>query len=106
MFSNTMSTLNGKKGLIVGIANEYSLAYACARHMRAAGADLAITYLNAKAEPYVRPLAKVLQSEIVVPCDVTVPGQIEAVYQRIHADQGRRRTVRGDVGRCQSDACR
>jgi enoyl-[acyl-carrier protein] reductase I len=84
-----MSTLDGKKGLIVGIANEHSLAYGCARHMRGAGADLAITYLNAKAEPYVRPLAKALQSEIVMPCDVTVPGQIEAVCQRIQEDWGR-----------------
>jgi enoyl-[acyl-carrier protein] reductase I len=57
--------------------------------MRGAGADLAITYLNAKAEPYVRPLAKALQSEIVMPCDVTVPGQIEAVCQRIQEDWGR-----------------
>jgi enoyl-[acyl-carrier protein] reductase I len=46
-----MSKLHGKKGLIVGIANEHSLAYGCARHFRAAGADLAITYLNAKTEP-------------------------------------------------------
>jgi enoyl-[acyl-carrier protein] reductase I len=45
-----MASLAGKKGLIVGIANEHSLAYGCAQHFRAAGADLAITYLNAKAE--------------------------------------------------------
>ena len=50
--------LTGKKGLIVGIANEHSLAYGCARHFRASGAELAITYLNMKAEPYVRPLGK------------------------------------------------
>ena len=56
-----MTTLSGKKGLIIGIANEHSLAHGCARHFRAAGAELAITYLNAKAEPYVRPLADALQ---------------------------------------------
>ncbi len=55
-----MGTLDGRKGLIVGIANEHSLAYGCARHFGDAGADLAITYLNAKAEPYVRPLAMAL----------------------------------------------
>ena len=55
-----MTTLSGKKGLIIGIANEHSLAHGCARHFRAAGAELAITYLNAKAEPYVRPLADAL----------------------------------------------
>ena len=43
-----MAMLSGKKGLIIGIANEHSLAHGCARHFRAAGADLAITYLNAK----------------------------------------------------------
>ena len=57
-----MATLSGKKGLIIGIANEHSLAYGCARHFRAAGAELAITYLNAKAEPYVRPLAEALKA--------------------------------------------
>jgi len=49
-----MASLGGKKGLIVGIANEHSLAYGCPQHFRAAGADLAITYLNTKAEPHVR----------------------------------------------------
>ena len=68
-----MTTLSGKKGLIIGIANEHSLAYGCARHFRAAGAELAITYINAKTEPYVRPLARGLQSEIFMPCDVTAP---------------------------------
>jgi enoyl-[acyl-carrier protein] reductase I len=84
-----MNALDGKKGLIVGIANEHSLAYGCARHMRAAGADLAITYLNAKAEPHVRPLAQALQSEIVLPCDVTVSGQIDAVFARVEKQWGR-----------------
>jgi enoyl-[acyl-carrier protein] reductase I len=68
-----MATLSGKKGLIVGIANEHSLAYACASHFCAVGAETAITYINAKTEPYVRPLAQALQSEIFMPCDVTAP---------------------------------
>ena len=84
-----MNTLSGKKGLIIGIANAHSLAHGCARHFRAEGADVAITYLNAKAEPYVRPLAEALQSAILMPCDVTVPGQLEAVYERIAKDWGR-----------------
>jgi enoyl-[acyl-carrier protein] reductase I len=85
----SISTLKDKKGLVVGIANEHSLAYGCARHFRASGAELAITYLNAKAEPYVRPLAADLESEIVMPCDVTVPGQLEAVYDDIAKRWGR-----------------
>lgn len=84
-----MTTLRGKKGLIVGIANEHSLAYGCARHFRAAGADLAITYLNAKAEPYVVPLASGLDSEIVLPCDVSLDGQLEAVFAAVTAKWGR-----------------
>ena len=83
-----MTALNGKKGLIIGIANEHSLAYGCARHFHAAGAELAITYLNAKAEPYVRPLAKASHSPICMPCDVTIPGQLEAVYERLAKDWG------------------
>ncbi|MDR3461122.1 MAG: enoyl-ACP reductase FabI [Beijerinckiaceae bacterium] len=84
-----MVMLSGKKGLVIGIANEHSLAYGCARQFRAAGAELAITYLNAKAEPYVRPLADALGSTIIMPCDVTIPGQLEAVYARIATDWGR-----------------
>src|SRR5579863_10125657 len=83
-----MTTWRGKRGLIVGIANEHSLAYGCARRFRAAGADVAITYLNAISEPYVRPLAAALQSDIVMPCDVTAPGQLDAVFERIAKDWG------------------
>jgi len=82
-------SLQGKKGLIVGIANEHSIAFGCAEAFRRAGAELAVTYLNAKAEPYVRPLAERLQSPIIVPCDVREPGQLEAVFARIQSDWGR-----------------
>ncbi|MDE2165626.1 MAG: enoyl-ACP reductase FabI [Alphaproteobacteria bacterium] len=81
--------LDGKKGLIVGIANEHSIAFGCAEAFRRAGAELAITYLNAKAEPFVRPLAERLASPIVAPCDVREPGQLEAVFARIRNDWGR-----------------
>ena len=81
--------LQGKKGLIVGIANEHSIAHGCAKALREAGAELAITYLNAKAEPYVRPLAEALESPIIVPCDVREPGQLEAVFATIRNNWGR-----------------
>jgi enoyl-[acyl-carrier-protein] reductase (NADH) len=58
--------LAGKRGLVVGIANASSIAYGCAKAFHAAGAELAITYLNAQAEPYVRPLAQKLASPIIV----------------------------------------
>ena len=82
-------SLKGKKGLIVGIANRNSIAYGCAEVLHGAGAELAVTYLNAKAEPFVRPLAEELGSPIVVPCDVRERGQLEAVFSRIQKEWGR-----------------
>lgn len=81
--------LTGKRGLIVGIANDQSIAYGCAVAMQAAGAELAITYLNAKAEPHVRPLAEALQAPLILPCDVREPGQLEAVFAAIEHEWGR-----------------
>lgn len=81
--------LANKKGLVVGIANDNSIAYGCAMAFRAAGAELAITYLNDKAMPYVRPLAESLNSPIFVPCDVREEGQLEAVFERIEKDWGK-----------------
>lgn len=82
-------SLQGKKGLIVGIANDQSIAYGCAEVMQSQGAELAITYVNAKAEPYVRPLATRLKSPLIVPCDVRDPGQLEAVFEAIRQKWGR-----------------
>lgn len=82
-----MMLLN-KRGLVVGIANDNSIAYGCARAFRAAGAELAITYLNEKAEKHVRPLAEAVDSTIIVPCDVREEGQLEAVFDRIANDWG------------------
>jgi len=82
-------TLQGKRGLVVGIANADSIAFGCARAFRDAGAELAVTYLNDKAKPYVDPLAEQLQSPIVVPCDVREPGQLEAVFAQIGERWGR-----------------
>jgi enoyl-[acyl-carrier protein] reductase I len=81
--------LTGHKSLIVGIANDQSIAYGCAKAFRTAGADLAITWLNDKARPYVEPLAKELGAEIIAPLDVTVPGQLEAVFDEIRTKWGR-----------------
>lgn len=75
--------LEGKKGLIVGIANEHSIAWGCARAFRAFGADLAVTYLNEKARRHVEPLAREVEAPILLPLDATLPGQPEAVFERI-----------------------
>lgn len=80
--------LEGKRGLVVGIANDQSIAWGCARAFRALGAELAVTYLNDKAKPYVEPLAQALEAPIVMPLDVSVPGQLEAVFERIAEQWG------------------
>lgn len=82
-------SLEGKRGLVVGIANANSIAFGCAKAFRMLGADLAITYMNAKAEPHVRPLAVEVGSPIIVPCDVQKPGDLEAVFERIRKEWGR-----------------
>ena len=81
--------LSGKRGLVVGIANGASIAYGCAKAFRLQGADLAVTYLNEKAEPHVRPLAEELGACLFLPCDVREPGQLEAVFARIEAEWGK-----------------
>ena len=81
--------LEGKKGLIVGIANENSIAWGCAKAFRAFGAEVAVTYLNDKAKKYVEPLARELEAPIVMPLDVNATGQMEAVFERIAKEWGR-----------------
>ena len=81
--------LDGKKGLIVGIANDQSIAWGCAKAFRALGADLAVTYLNEKAKRFVDPLARALEAPIVMPLDVRVEGQMEALFERIGEDWGK-----------------
>ncbi len=83
MTENTMITLEGKRGLVAGIANRSSIAFGCARAFRELGAELAVTYLNERAERFVRPLAEELQSPLILPLDVREPGQLEAVFERI-----------------------
>jgi enoyl-[acyl-carrier protein] reductase I len=80
--------LQGRKALVVGIANEYSIAWGCAKAFHELGAELAITYLNDKARPHVEPLAKAVAAPLFVPLDVSVPGQLEAVFDAIARQWG------------------
>ncbi len=80
--------LLGKKALVVGIANERSIAYGCAAAFHELGATLAVTYLNEKAKPYVEPLAQKLAAPLFLPLDVTQPGELEAVFETIGKDFG------------------
>ena len=77
------NSLQGKKGLVVGIANDQSIAWGCARALRDAGVELALTWFNDKARPHVEPLAQKLQAAITLPLDVEQPGQMEAVFDAI-----------------------
>lgn len=84
-----MSLLAGKKGLVVGIANESSIAWGCARSFHAHGAECAVTYLNDKAERHVAPLAERIDAPIVMPLDVTKPEQQDALFSAIAERWGR-----------------
>ena len=90
MFDPKSRTLEGKKGLIIGIANDNSIAYGCAKAFKFIGAeDLAVTYLNDKARPYVAPLAEEVDAGIFMPLDARVDGQMEAVFEEIERRWGR-----------------
>lgn len=84
-----MFSLAGKKALVVGVANEDSIAWGCAMALRAQGADLAITWLNEKAERFVRPLAEQVDADIMAPLDVTAPGELDRVFDAIEQRWGR-----------------
>ncbi len=80
--------LKGKRGLVVGVANGDSIAFGCAAKLRAFGAEIALTYLNDKARTYVEPLAQQIDAELLLPLDVTQPGQMQAVFERIGQEWG------------------
>jgi enoyl-[acyl-carrier protein] reductase I len=78
-----MFNLSGKRGLVLGIANEHSIAAGCARAFAACGAALAATYLNENAKPFVTAVTDALPCEFLLPCDVREPGSLEAVFAEI-----------------------
>lgn len=84
-----MFSLAGKKGLIVGVANDQSIAWGCAKKLHEAGADLAITYLNEKAEKYVRPLAESVDASLIMQMDVTNQDQVDGVFYEISQHWGK-----------------
>ena len=80
--------LKGKRGLVVGVANDHSIAFGCAAKLRAFGAEVALTYLNDKSKTYVEPLAKQIDADLLLPLDVTQPGQVQAVFEQIREKWG------------------
>jgi enoyl-[acyl-carrier protein] reductase I len=81
--------LAGKRGLVIGIANDVSIAAGCASAFTAAGAEIAATYLNAKALAHVKPVTDALGCKLLLACDVSVPGELEAVFARLTREWGR-----------------
>lgn len=81
--------LTGRKALVVGVANESSIAWGCAKAFHELGAEVVITYLNEKAKPHVEPLARSIDAPLLLPLDVSEPGQLEAVFDQIQARWGR-----------------
>ncbi|MFM2151535.1 MAG: enoyl-[acyl-carrier-protein] reductase [Pseudomonadota bacterium] len=75
--------LAGRKALIVGVANDRSIAWGCAQAMRKAGAEIAMTYANDRAKPHVEPLAQQLGAEIFLPLEVRDPAQVDALFDAI-----------------------
>src|SRR5215468_843224 len=81
--------LKGSKALVVGVANQHSIAYGCAKALRELGAELALTYVNEKTRTYVEPLARELAAPIFMPLDVATPGMLENVFGRITEEWAR-----------------
>jgi enoyl-[acyl-carrier protein] reductase I len=86
---NIRPVLTGQKALVIGVANEQSIAYGCAKAFRTVGAELAITWLNERAKRYVEPLAQELEAAITGPLDVSAPGELEAIFDRVQTEWGR-----------------
>ncbi|PVX97742.1 enoyl-ACP reductase FabI [Paraburkholderia unamae] len=80
--------LAGMRALVTGVANAESIAYGCARAFADLGAQLALTYLNDKARPYVEPLANELGAQLLLPLNVEEDAQLDAVFEAIRKEWG------------------
>ncbi|TCP60513.1 enoyl-[acyl-carrier-protein] reductase [NADH] [Rhodovulum bhavnagarense] len=98
-----MFSLRGQTALVVGIANAQSIAWGCAQALRAQGAKLAVTWLNDKAEPHVRPLAEELEADIMAPLDVRNEAQMDALFAEITERWGKLDTVLHSIAFCPRD---
>ena len=81
--------LEGKKGLVVGIANSHSIATGCAKSFKQAGADLALTYINEKSKKFIEPVAQDLETDFLLPLDVMHDEEVEAVFKHIEERWGK-----------------
>jgi enoyl-[acyl-carrier protein] reductase I len=106
MIPRAVPSLKGHKALVVGVANEHSIAWGCAKWLRALDADVAITYRSEKTREFVAPLAAELEAPIVMPLDIRVPGELEAVFERVGREWGRLDTLVHSFAYAPKDALR
>jgi enoyl-[acyl-carrier protein] reductase I len=85
----TGSLMAGKRGLIMGVANNRSIAWGIAKAVAAQGAEVALTYQGDALKKRVVPLSEELGSSVVLPCDVTDPTSMDAVFAELKAKWGR-----------------
>lgn len=83
-----MGILEGKKGVIFGVANERSIAWAISRILHEEGAELAFTYAGEILEKRVRPLAEGIGAKIILPCDVTKDEEVDRVFGALRGEWG------------------
>lgn len=95
--------LKGKRGLVVGIANEHSIAAGCAMAFRAAGAELAVTYADEQSKPYIAPVVAKLDAPLFLPLNVETDGQMEAVFDAIQFEWGTLDFVLHSIAYCPKD---
>src|SRR2546422_333795 len=88
MEGRAMKLLEGKRGVIFGVANDRSIAWAIAEALQREGAELAFTYAGEILEKRVRPLAEGIGAKIVLPCDVTKDEEIETIFQTLSQEWG------------------
>ena len=79
----------GKKGLVMGVANERSIAWGIAKACHDQGAEVAFTFQGEALEKRVRPLANSIGAKIIEPCDVTNPASIDAVFAKLEKEWGK-----------------
>ena len=84
-----MKLMEGKKGIIFGVSNTHGIAYAIARQLYEAGAEIAFTYAGEPMEKRVRPLAEEMGAKIIMPCDVTKEDEVDAVFKECERVYGK-----------------
>lgn len=92
--------LQGKRGLVVGIANQHSIAAGCAQAFADAGAELVVTYLNEHAKPFVKPVATKVNASALLPLDVQCDNQLEQVFEHISNTWGQLDFVLHSIAYC------